>query len=64
LAATPCISVAPAIGLAALLIAATPAAGLAASCTHEGVELQVLGSGGPELEDQRASSSYAAALAL
>lgn len=28
------------------------------SCTHKGVELQVLGSGGPELEDQRASSSY------
>jgi ribonuclease BN (tRNA processing enzyme) len=28
------------------------------SCTHHGVELQVLGSGGPELEDQRASSSY------
>jgi ribonuclease BN (tRNA processing enzyme) len=30
----------------------------AESCTHKGVELQVLGSGGPELEDQRASSSY------
>jgi ribonuclease BN (tRNA processing enzyme) len=30
----------------------------AESCTHQGVELQVLGSGGPELEDQRASSSY------
>lgn len=29
-----------------------------APCTHKGVELQVLGSGGPELEDQRASSSY------
>src|SRR5262249_13580423 len=31
---------------------------LSATCTHKGVELQVLGSGGPELEDQRASSSY------
>jgi len=31
---------------------------LSATCTHQGVELQVLGSGGPELEDQRASSSY------
>jgi len=30
----------------------------AASCTHKGVEVQVLGSGGPELEDRRASSSY------
>jgi ribonuclease BN (tRNA processing enzyme) len=27
-------------------------------CTGKGVELQVLGSGGPELEDKRASSSY------
>jgi ribonuclease BN (tRNA processing enzyme) len=30
----------------------------ATSCTHRGVEVQVLGSGGPELEDRRASSSY------
>jgi ribonuclease BN (tRNA processing enzyme) len=30
----------------------------AESCTHKGVELQILGSGGPELEDQRASTSY------
>lgn len=30
----------------------------AESCTHKGVELQVLGSGGPELEDKRAASSY------
>ena len=30
----------------------------AASCTGRGVELQVLGSGGPELQDKRASSSY------
>jgi ribonuclease BN (tRNA processing enzyme) len=27
-------------------------------CTRHGTEVQVLGSGGPELEDQRASSSY------
>ena len=37
--------------LATLEAAATP-------CTGRGVELQVLGSGGPELEDKRASSSY------
>ncbi len=30
----------------------------AAACTGRGVETQVLGSGGPELEDKRASSSY------
>ena len=28
------------------------------ACTGQGVEVQVLGSGGPELEDRRASSSY------
>jgi len=33
-------------------------ASAAQSCTHKGVELQVLGSGGPELEDKRASTSY------
>jgi ribonuclease BN (tRNA processing enzyme) len=38
-------------GLAPFVVAA-------AVCTGHGVELQVLGSGGPELEDQRASSSY------
>jgi len=31
---------------------------IAEPCTGKGVELQVLGSGGPELEDKRASSSY------
>ena len=31
---------------------------LAASCTGKGIELQVLGSGGPETQDKRASSSY------
>jgi ribonuclease BN (tRNA processing enzyme) len=35
-----------------------PALGATASCAHKGVEVQVLGSGGPELEDRRASSSY------
>ena len=30
----------------------------AGACTGHGVEVQVLGSGGPELEDRRASSSY------
>jgi len=30
----------------------------AAPCTGHGVELQVLGSRGPELEDKRASTSY------
>jgi ribonuclease BN (tRNA processing enzyme) len=30
----------------------------AAPCSGRGVEMQVLGSGGPELEDKRASSSY------
>ena len=30
----------------------------AASCTGKGVELQVLGSGGPEMQTKRASSSY------
>jgi ribonuclease BN (tRNA processing enzyme) len=35
-----------------------PLTASAASCTRKGVELQVLGSGGPELEDKRASTSY------
>ena len=39
-----------------VLLCATPA--LAASCTGKGVELQVLGSGGPETQARRASSSY------
>src|SRR5581483_3193051 len=53
-------SEAPAALAAALLItlASQPFAARAASCTHKGVELQVLGSGGPELEDHRASTSY------
>lgn len=38
--------------------AVAPISAVAAVCTGHGVELQVLGSGGPELEDKRASSSY------
>jgi ribonuclease BN (tRNA processing enzyme) len=37
---------------------ALPPSGRARTCTRHGTEVQVLGSGGPELEDQRASSSY------
>lgn len=40
------------------LAALAPGIACAESCTRKGIELQVLGSGGPELEDQRASSSY------
>src|ERR1700730_10267803 len=39
-------------------LALMPLTASAASCTRKGVELQVLGSGGPELEDKRASTSY------
>jgi ribonuclease BN (tRNA processing enzyme) len=45
----------------ALLIAIaalTTQARAAASCTGKGIEVQVLGSGGPEVQDKRASSSY------
>ena len=31
---------------------------IASSCSGHGIELQVLGSGGPDLQDKRASSSY------
>src|SRR5580704_7928420 len=48
-----------AAGVALLAMSAlAPASVLASPCTGKGVELQVLGSGGPELEDKRASSSY------
>src|SRR5580704_10114684 len=48
-----------AAGVALLAMSAlAPASVLASPCTGQGVELQVLGSGGPELEDKRASSSY------
>jgi ribonuclease BN (tRNA processing enzyme) len=33
-------------------------AAAAAICTRHGVQVQILGSGGPEMEDKRASSSY------
>src|SRR5450755_2381897 len=42
--------------LSAVVVA--PLGAAAATCTRHGVELQVLGSGGPELEDKRASTSY------
>ncbi|HEY6482972.1 MAG TPA: MBL fold metallo-hydrolase [Steroidobacteraceae bacterium] len=45
-----------AINVAAVALPSAPA--VAARCAGKGVEVQVLGSGGPELEDQRASSSY------
>lgn len=41
-----------------LLMATAPAVSSAAVCTGKGIELQVLGSGGPELVDARASSGY------
>jgi ribonuclease BN (tRNA processing enzyme) len=44
-----------------LLLLTALAGGMAhagASCTGKGVEVQVLGSGGPEMEDKRASTSY------
>ena len=43
---------------AVTLCQAAPAGSQARACTGHGVELQVLGSGGPEMEDRRASSSY------
>jgi ribonuclease BN (tRNA processing enzyme) len=51
----------PKLAVLALLCAsslAPVAAAPTATCSGHGVELQVLGSGGPELEDKRASSSY------
>ena len=47
-----------ALGTLFAALALTPCAASGASCTRKGVEVQVLGSGGPELEDRRASSSY------
>jgi ribonuclease BN (tRNA processing enzyme) len=44
--------------LSLLLIHAFPPAAAAQSCGARGVAAQVLGSGGPELQDKRASSSY------
>jgi ribonuclease BN (tRNA processing enzyme) len=46
-----------ALVFASCLLSAAAAAATA-TCTRYGVQVQVLGSGGPELEDKRASSSY------
>ena len=47
------------LAVAALLLCAMTGVGNAAStCGGKGVQLQVLGSGGPELTDKRASSGY------
>lgn len=46
----------PGLGSALMILAC--ARTLAGPCSGTGLELQVLGSGGPELPDQRASSSY------
>ena len=50
----------PRRAVVALLCASflAPAVAAAGTCSGRGVEVQVLGSGGPELEDKRASSSY------
>ena len=54
----PTFAVAASIG--AVLFVSSLVAGVAeaATCGGHGVQVQVLGSGGPELEDKRASSSY------
>ena len=44
--------------IAALLLSAASTSYAAQSCRGPGVWLQVLGSGGPEITDQRASSAY------
>jgi ribonuclease BN (tRNA processing enzyme) len=50
----------PKPAILALLCASflVPVVAAAATCSGHGVQVQVLGSGGPELEDGRASSSY------
>jgi ribonuclease BN (tRNA processing enzyme) len=50
----------PTAAVLALLCASSlaPVVVAAATCGGHGVQVQVLGSGGPELEDKRASSSY------
>src|ERR1700691_547195 len=42
----------------AVCVAGGPARGVAQSCGAKGLAVQVLGSGGPELQDKRASTSY------
>ena len=44
--------------VAVLLTLASPASAESQPCGAKGVAVQVLGSGGPEMQDQRASSSY------
>jgi ribonuclease BN (tRNA processing enzyme) len=44
--------------LTVLYLSMAAQAAHAANCTGHGIELQVLGSGGPEMQDKRASSSY------
>jgi ribonuclease BN (tRNA processing enzyme) len=46
------------VAFLAAIASGTDAAHAASACTGHGVELQVLGSGGPEVQDKRASSSY------
>jgi ribonuclease BN (tRNA processing enzyme) len=46
------------LSLAAFILLAFPGPAHAQSCENTGVAAQVLGSGGPELQDKRASSSY------
>src|ERR1700740_2614136 len=46
------------LALLCISFLAPTAAVAAATCSRHGVQVQVLGSGGPELEDKRASSSY------
>ncbi len=42
----------------AVTLSNTPINAKASSCSNNNIKLQILGSGGPELNDQRASSSY------
>ena len=44
--------------LLVLIFSSGAARGAGETCTGKGVEVQVLGSGGPEIQDKRASSSY------
>jgi ribonuclease BN (tRNA processing enzyme) len=46
------------LGLAGFLLGCALLPSAAQSCGSQGIALQVLGSGGPELQDKRASSSY------
>jgi ribonuclease BN (tRNA processing enzyme) len=48
----------PAVLALLCAIALAPGVAAAAQCTGQGIQVQVLGSGGPEVEDKRASSSY------